>query len=171
MDCKTRGLFNPQRGICGANGCLEMMTHVLEGSYMLDLGALSLSIKIVDSSLQETVGTLPLITSPVLQMTLKAGVIQNFEVAYELCWKFIKRWLEHNVSPNAVAGVSRRELFRYAAENLLIRDVDQWMDFHAARNKTSHIYDQAVAEATFAIVADFVPEAKFLLQKLRENNA
>ena len=60
---------------------------------MLDLGALSLSIKIVDSSLQETVGTLPLITSPVLQMTLKAGVIQNFEVAYELCWKFIKRWL------------------------------------------------------------------------------
>ena len=138
---------------------------------MLDLGALSLSIKIVDSSLQETVGTLPLITSPVLQMTLKAGVIQNFEVAYELCWKFIKRWLENNVSPNAVTGVSRRELFRYAAENLLIRDVDQWMDFHAARNKTSHIYDHAVAEATFAIVADFVPEAEFLLQKLRENNA
>ena len=67
--------------------------------------------------------------------------------------------------------MSRRELFRYAAENLLIRDVDQWMDFHAARNKTSHIDDQAVAEETFAIVADFVPEAEFLLQKLRENNA
>lgn len=120
------------------------------------------SIKIVDSSLRETVETLPLITSPVLQMTLKAG-IQNFEVAYELCWKFIKRWLEHNVSPNAVAGVSRRELFRYAAENLLIRDVDQWMDFHAARNKTSHIYDQAVAEAACHRCGFCKLEAEFLL--------
>ena len=28
-----------------------------------------------------------------LQDGLKAGVVQNFEVTYEVSWKFIKRWL------------------------------------------------------------------------------
>ena len=31
--------------------------------------------------------------------TVKAGVIQHFEVAYELCWKFIQRWIKENRTP------------------------------------------------------------------------
>ena len=46
------------------------------------------------------------LTSDDLQ-TIKSGVIQNFEVAYERYRKFMKRWLEINVSPDVVDGVPR----------------------------------------------------------------
>lgn len=101
---------------------------------------------------------------------LRAGVIQNFEFTYELCWKFIKRWLEFNISPNSAEGISRRELFRLAAENLLIEDVENWMRFHEARNLTSHTYDQTKSEEVFAIAMSFVAEADKLLKALKKQN-
>src|SRR5208337_4887418 len=66
----------------------------------------------------------------ITQNAIKSGVIQHFEFTYELCWKFIKRWLEVNISPTTGDGVARRELFRLAAENRLIVDVDEWMQHH-----------------------------------------
>jgi nucleotidyltransferase substrate binding protein (TIGR01987 family) len=101
---------------------------------------------------------------------LKSGAIQNFEFTYELCWKFIKRWLEENLGSSYVDGVSRRELFRLAAENKLINDVDLWMDFHHARNQTSHIYDEAKAEMVFDTANRFVHDAERLLDAIEARN-
>ena len=44
-----------------------------------------------------------------LKNTLRSGVIQNFEVAYELSWKFMKRWLSFNVSPELIDGLPDRK--------------------------------------------------------------
>jgi nucleotidyltransferase substrate binding protein (TIGR01987 family) len=97
---------------------------------------------------------------------LRAGVIQNFEFTYELCWKFMKRWLETNLSPGIADGVPRIELFRLAAENKLIADVPKWMEFHLARNRTSHIYGEATAADVFACARDFFPLGHDFLAKL-----
>ncbi|AUR52353.1 HI0074 family nucleotidyltransferase substrate-binding subunit [Aquella oligotrophica] len=105
-----------------------------------------------------------------LQEGLKAGVIQNFEVTYELSWKFIKRWLEQNIGNSYVDGVSRRELFRLAAESLLVSDVDKWMKYHKGRNETSHTYDALTAEDVYQLAMDFVHDAKQLLMNLEERN-
>ncbi len=102
--------------------------------------------------------------------TVKAGVIQNFEVTYELCWKFMKRWLEANYGPSYAEGVHRRELFRMAAENGLIDDVQVWMDYHQSRNLTSHTHDDHVAENVLEMAINFLPEARRLLEAIEKRN-
>ncbi len=102
--------------------------------------------------------------------TVKAGVIQNFEFTYELCWKFIKRWLQSNYGPSFAEGVHRRELFRLAAENGLLDDVEAWMDYHQARNMTSHTYDQEVADEVLETAKTFLPEARALLEAIERRN-
>lgn len=91
---------------------------------------------------------------------IRAGVIQNFEFTYELCWKFMKRWLEMNINTASADGITRRELFRLAAEYQLIDDVAVWMEFHYARNRTLHIYDEREAQEVFAIAIQFFPLAQ-----------
>lgn len=104
------------------------------------------------------------------QEVIKAGVIQNFEFTYELCWKFMKRWLEVNIGTAYVEGVTRRELFRLSVENKLIKDVDRWMEYHDARNETSHTYDQDTADDIFQVAQTFFSDAFELLQVLEEKN-
>ena len=104
------------------------------------------------------------------QETIRAGVIQNFEFTYELCWKLMTRWLAANVGPTYVDGITRRALFRLSAEYRLIRDVDLWMDFHKDRNRTSHTYNEETAIEVFGSATDFVHEAKRFLEEIGARN-
>ena len=101
---------------------------------------------------------------------LRSGLIQTFEMTYELCWKSMKCWLEMNFSPDEVSGVNRREFYRICAENSLIDDVNQWMEFHQARNRTSHTYNETVAEEVFAVALQFLPYAQDSLKRLEERS-
>ena len=97
---------------------------------------------------------------------IRAGVIQNFEVTYELSWKLIKRWLNTYVASEVADGVTRRQLFRLAAESHLIHDVDDWMGHHEARNMTSHVYGDERAELVYEASRRFVHDARYLLKAL-----
>ena len=135
----------------------------------LELTSLENAIVSLDRSVRAAAtfeATLP----PEIKDTVRSGIIQNFEVAYELCWKMMKRWLETNISVESVDGVTRRELFRQAAENRLIDDVDLWMSFHAARNETTHTYDNDTAEEVSDSAKHFVSAAQSLLTSLRSRN-
>lgn len=101
---------------------------------------------------------------------IKFGAIHNFTVAYELCWKLIKLWLETNISPTTAEGVTRRQLFRLAAENRLIADVDRWMRHHDARSLTFLMYEPAIAEGVYLAVHDFARDAQRLLEALEVRN-
>ena len=101
---------------------------------------------------------------------IRSGVIQDFEVTYELSWKLIARWLNTHIGAGIADGVTRRQLFRLAAENRLISDVDLWMKHHEARNATTHIYDERRAELVYRATKDFARDARLLLESLEERN-
>lgn len=105
-----------------------------------------------------------------LQEAVRAGVIHSFEVAYEQSWNMIKRWLKENIGATSVDGVTRRNLFRLSAENHLITDAERWMDYHEARNSTSHTYNEDAAENVFKEATEFVHDAKHLLRMLESRN-
>lgn len=108
---------------------------------------------------------------PEIPESLRAGVIQAFEVAYEQSWKMMKRWIETHVGAEAVDGVTRRELFRRAAESKLITDIDLWMTFHKARNETSHTYDITTADEVYASAAPFRDAARDFLIRIESRNS
>ena len=101
---------------------------------------------------------------------LRDSAIQRFEYTYELAWKMMKRWLAANIGAAYVDGVSRKELFRMAAEQQLIDNPLKWFKYHEARNRTSHIYNESLAQDVFDVVEDFLDDVKKLFKALETRN-
>ncbi len=105
-----------------------------------------------------------------LMLTLRAGVIQNFEFTYDQSWKLMKRWLDVHVEAHLADGLTRRGLFRLAAEHKLINDVEKWMEFHQARNLSSHTYSEVMADDVLKYAVQFGMFVQDLLGRLEERN-
>ena len=83
---------------------------------------------------------------------VRDSAIQRFEISFELCWKFLKAYLEeeHNVS-----CTSPRTCFRAAFRNGVIEDDPFWIDLTVLRNYTVHTYNEQLADYVY----DRLPEA------------
>jgi nucleotidyltransferase substrate binding protein (TIGR01987 family) len=102
---------------------------------------------------------------------IRAGVIQNFEFTYELCWKFMRRWLKENADvEEAEYPRTRKELFRLAARFGLIKEPLPWFSYSDARNLTTHTYDEDKAESVYETAVGFIEDARYLLNRLQERN-
>ncbi len=103
--------------------------------------------------------------------TVRAGVIQSFEVSYEQCWKMIQRWIRENRTPeDAEHPRTRKELFRLAARYGLIDDPIPWFSYGDARNLSSHTYDEQRAMSVFETAKHFLHDAQFLLRQMEKMN-
>ena len=138
---------------------------------MLDLSSLEKSINSLRNAL-EVVGDEGFNESlePRQQEVLRAGVIQNFEFTYELCWKFIQRWLSINHSEEAAQPRTRKDLFRHAAQKSLVESPDPWFGYTEARNMTAHTYEADKATQVFEVARPFLKDAEYLLAQLKQKN-
>ncbi len=109
---------------------------------------------------------------PGLREQLRNSVIQCFEFTYELSWKMLKRYLEETeANPSEIDISTFQNLIRLGNERSLLRsDWRQWKIYRQARTDSSHTYDASKAEAVFALVPDFLVEARGLFDELMRRN-
>ncbi len=73
----------------------------------------------------------------------KAGLIQFFEISFELAWNVIKDYLEEQ---GFMDIKSPRGALKKGFETGLISDGHSWMQLLEDRNITSHAYDEATVD-------------------------
>jgi nucleotidyltransferase substrate binding protein (TIGR01987 family) len=93
----------------------------------------------------------------------RAGIIQFFEISFELSWKLMKDYLEFQ----EISVKSPRETIKEAFQIGLIDDGHIWIDALSDRNLTVHTYDKEVAKKLVNDIAKvYFPELKKLYHKL-----
>ncbi len=102
-----------------------------------------------------------------LHEQFRAAVVQAFEYTFELCWKFLKRYLEEETGDTTIDSYSKKELFRVGTEQGLLKNAEDWFDYLKARNETVHTYDESNADEVCRTAIKFLPDAKYLLSELQ----
>jgi len=85
----------------------------------------------------------------------KQGLIQAFEFTHELAWNVMRDYFTYQGN-FAITG--SRDAVREAFRVGLIRDGERWMEMITSRNRSSHTYNQAVADdIAKRIIRDYYP--------------
>lgn len=102
--------------------------------------------------------------SPPKSLLERDGIIQRFEYCLEISWGSSKKVLEFH----EIKADTPRNVFRELAKIGWIDNPDEWILFLEARNKTSHIYHDEIANELFRIIPSFLSASKKLLATLEE---
>ena len=91
----------------------------------------------------------------------KAGIIQFFEMSFELAWNMVKDYLEQQ---GFVDIKSPRGAIKKAFEIGIIENGHDWMDLLLDRNLTAHTYDEQKATDMEQLIQNkYFPLLKVLL--------
>jgi len=95
----------------------------------------------------------------------KAGLIQFFEIGFELSWNVMKEYMEEQ---GFLELRSPRDTIKKAFEIQLITDGHAWLQTLQNRNLTSHTYDEETAEKVVKeIQSVYYPLLKEIYNRLK----
>ena len=73
----------------------------------------------------------------------KQGLIQAFEFTHELAWNVMRDYFAYQGNTSIMGS---RDAVREAFQKSLVTDGEGWMEMIQSRNRTSHTYNQDVAD-------------------------
>jgi nucleotidyltransferase substrate binding protein (TIGR01987 family) len=109
----------------------------------------------------------------VRDLQIRDGLIQRFEFTYEISHKMLKRHLEMtSPNPDIFDAMPFADLIRTGKElSILKSDWSAWKIFREMRAKTSHTYDEEIAQTVVQVIPDFIEETRYLGQQLEIRQA
>lgn len=91
----------------------------------------------------------------IIDEIIKEGLIQRFEYTHELGWNVMKDYAEYQGNFEVKGS---RDATREAFQMKLISNGEVWMDMILNRNKSSHTYNEEIAnEIYLKIITDYFP--------------
>ncbi|MBM9612712.1 nucleotidyltransferase substrate binding protein [Desulfobulbus rhabdoformis] len=97
----------------------------------------------------------------------RAGLIQFFEMSFELAWKVLKDYLQEE----GFRVVSPRETIKQAFQIGLISDGRVWLEALQDRNLTVHTYEEKIALAVEEKIRDgYYPVLAALVKDFNEKD-
>ncbi len=101
----------------------------------------------------------------------RTACVKEFELILEQSGSLLKKRLRPYFASNRQADqLTFKSLFRHAAKHGLIsvESCERWLEYRDHRNDTAHQYGEGFAEATLALVPQFIADAKELVQVITE---
>ena len=96
---------------------------------------------------------------------MRDSVIQRFEFSFELAWKVLKMYLDF-------LGRDRynspRECILAGAQVAVIAHPEDWPEYLRARNISTHVYSEDLANEVYNTAKKFIDDGFVLLNLLRE---
>jgi nucleotidyltransferase substrate binding protein (TIGR01987 family) len=84
------------------------------------------------------------------------ATIQRFEFVIELFWKTLKRLL----ALEQIETMTPKEALQRAYQARWLQDENAWLAMVRARNRSSHVYDEAMARQIDAEIRRYFPELR-----------
>jgi len=97
---------------------------------------------------------------------IRDSAIQRFQISLELCWKYLKTYLEEE--HNAVC-TSPRSCFRAAFQHGVIADDPFWIELTVLRNYTVHTYNEQLADYVYDRLPQVLNRFQAMLNTIAPN--
>jgi nucleotidyltransferase substrate binding protein (TIGR01987 family) len=98
---------------------------------------------------------------------VRDACIQRFELAFETAWRAV----QHRARREGIECVSPRDCLRTAFRLRLVEDDPGWLAMVEDRNRTVHLYDEAMALRVYRALPGHLARLQALLQRLRETES
>jgi nucleotidyltransferase substrate binding protein (TIGR01987 family) len=94
----------------------------------------------------------------------KMGLIQAFEMTFELAWNLMKDFLRY-IGIFEIMG--SKDTIKRAFSNGIIDNAQVWIDMIDSRNETSHCYDEVIAiRVVTSVTRSYIEEMRNFLETM-----
>ena len=97
---------------------------------------------------------------------IEDSCVKRFEYTLETSWKLMKRVLKKVYGKNEQEHTVNN-IFRFMQGYGFIENWENWKDYYAKRNDTSHEYNIEKSRELIKIIPQFIADADFFINKLQ----